>query len=97
MTIERSPSEPSLLSSTFGVSDALRSKVSNENLLPAATEGERLPPIFGQSHKLLAEVASKAAFDADAAHVRAGRLPPSPAPSVHGNDKPSSPGADLLP
>lgn len=41
--------------------------------------GERLLPIFGQSHALMAEVASQAAREAAEGHVRAGRLAP-----VHG-------------
>jgi addiction module RelB/DinJ family antitoxin len=38
--------------------------------------GERSLPIFGQSHALLAEVASQAARGAADSHVRAGRLAP---------------------
>ena len=38
--------------------------------------GERSLSIFGQSHALLAGVASKAARDAAERHVRAGRLAP---------------------
>ncbi len=39
--------------------------------------GERFLPIFGQSHTLLAEVASQAARQAAASHIGAGGLAPS--------------------
>ncbi len=42
-----------------------------------ARAGERALSIFGQSHAVLAEVASQAAREAAEGHVRAGRLAPS--------------------
>jgi hypothetical protein len=39
---------------------------------------ERFPPIFGTTQSLLMKVASQAARDAAAAHIRAGRLTSSP-------------------
>ena len=39
--------------------------------------GERFLPVFGQPHTLLADVASQAARDAAASHIRTGRLAPS--------------------
>jgi antitoxin component of RelBE/YafQ-DinJ toxin-antitoxin module len=42
-----------------------------------ARSGERVLPIFGQSHTVLAEVAAQAARDAALSHIRAGRLAPS--------------------
>lgn len=42
-----------------------------------ARGGERVLPIFGQSHALLGEVAAQAARDAASSHIRAGRLAPS--------------------
>ena len=45
---------------------------------PIADVDERFPPIFGAPHSLLMKVASHAARDAAAAHIRAGRLTSSP-------------------
>jgi hypothetical protein len=45
---------------------------------PIADVDERIPSIFGTTHSLLMKVASQAARDAAAAHIRAGRLTSSP-------------------
>jgi hypothetical protein len=45
---------------------------------PIADVDECFPPIFGATHSLLMKVASQAARDAAAAHIRAGRLTSSP-------------------
>jgi hypothetical protein len=45
---------------------------------PIADVDEGFPPIFGTTHSLLMKVASQAARDAAAAHIRAGRLTSSP-------------------
>ena len=51
--------------------------------IPPSDDGaaaQRMPAIFGQSHDLLAEVASRAAREAAEEHVRAGRLAPTRRP-----------------
>ena len=44
----------------------------------AAAGSDRILQVFGMPHTVLAEVASQAARDAAASHIRAGRLVPSP-------------------
>jgi hypothetical protein len=45
---------------------------------PIAEFDKRFPPIFGAPHSLLVKVASQAACDAAAVHIRAGRLTKAP-------------------
>jgi hypothetical protein len=67
---------------------------------PIADVGECVPPIFGTTHSLLMKVASQAARDAAAAHIRAGRLTSSPNPDAGTDTTGSAPVVrtdDLLP